>query len=156
MPYNHVPHACPNDGQPLDLADVTITRECPVCRFGAQAHYVTRAIDTLFADDYHTQAMRTEGNHKQTRNEKLTNAALGLAGEAGEIADHLKKAFFHEHGLDHDHLIDELGDVLWYIVQACDALDVPLSQVMQRNIDKLRKRYPTGFSSEASINRNRT
>lgn len=153
MPYNHVPHNCPNCATPLDLAHVEIDRECSQCNFIVEAFYVTRAIDTLFADDYHTQAMRTSNGHKATRNERLTNAAFGFAGETGEIADHLKKAFFHGHGLDVDHLIDELGDLQWYIVQACDALDVPLSQVMQRNIDKLRKRYPTGFSSEASINR---
>jgi NTP pyrophosphatase (non-canonical NTP hydrolase) len=76
--------------------------------------------------------------------------ALGLAGEAGEVADTIKKAVFHRHALDRDELIKELGDVLWYVAALCSKLDVPLSEVMERNIEKLKKRYPEGYSSDAS------
>lgn len=76
--------------------------------------------------------------------------ALGLAGEAGEVADTLKKVVFHRHALDRDELIKELGDVLWYVAALCSKLDVPMSEVMARNIDKLKKRYPAGYSSDAS------
>lgn len=81
------------------------------------------------------------------------NAALGLAGEAGEVADHIKKVIYHGHGFDTDHIVKELGDILWYINQMCEAIGVPLGEVMRRNNDKLLKRYPNGFSSEASKNR---
>lgn len=76
--------------------------------------------------------------------------ALGLAGEAGEVADTIKKAVFHQHGIDRDKLIKELGDVLWYVAALCSKLGVPMSGVMEINIAKLRKRYPEGYSSEAS------
>lgn len=79
--------------------------------------------------------------------------ALGLAGEAGEVADLIKKAVFHQHGLDRDKLIKELGDVLWYVAALCSKLDMTMSLVMQANIDKLQKRYPNGYGSAASINR---
>lgn len=76
--------------------------------------------------------------------------ALGLAGEAGEVADTIKKAVFHQHGLDRDELIKELGDVLWYVAALCSKLNVPLSEVMDRNIAKLIMRYPNGYSSTDS------
>lgn len=76
--------------------------------------------------------------------------ALGLAGEAGEVADTIKKAVFHRHPFDRDEVIKELGDVLWYVAALCSKLDVPMSEVMERNIAKLIKRYPDGYSSAAS------
>ena len=84
---------------------------------------------------------------------ELLNGALGLTGEAGEVADSIKKTIFHGHGLDLDGLVKELGDVCWYLALLCHAIDVPLEEVMTRNIEKLKKRYPEGFSESASINR---
>jgi len=80
----------------------------------------------------------------------LVSIALGLAGEAGEVADTIKKAVFHQHGVDRDAVIKELGDVLWYVAALCTKLDVPMSDVMDRNIVKLRTRFPDGYSSTAS------
>ena len=79
--------------------------------------------------------------------------AIGLAGEAGEVAEHVKKGVFHSHGIDKDKLVKELGDCLWYIAALCTKLDVSMDEVMQRNIEKLRERYPQGWSSADSINR---
>ncbi len=82
--------------------------------------------------------------------------ALGLAGEAGEVADSIKKAVFHRHGLsglDRKLLAKELGDCMWYIAALCTKLDVSLSDVMEGNIEKLQHRYPDGYSSADSINR---
>lgn len=79
--------------------------------------------------------------------------AIGLAGEAGEVADLIKKGIFRQHGLDRDKLIKELGDVCWYVAALCSKLDVSLGDVMERNIDKLRARYPDGYSSEDSKHR---
>lgn len=76
--------------------------------------------------------------------------ALGLAGEAGEVADTIKKAVFHRHTLNRDELIKELGDVLWYVAALCTKIGVDMSEVMDRNIAKLRARYPEGYSSDAS------
>lgn len=84
---------------------------------------------------------------------ELLNGALGLTGEAGEVADMIKKYFFHGHELNTDELIKELGDVMWYVALLCNALDISLDHVMTRNINKLKARYPEGFSEEASIKR---
>ena len=79
--------------------------------------------------------------------------ALGLAGEAGEVAELVKKGILHQHGLDHDRLKKELGDVLWYTAALCTRLGVDMSDVMQANIDKLYERYPDGFSARDSRRR---
>jgi len=79
--------------------------------------------------------------------------AIGLAGEAGEVVDHIKKGIFHRHGLNLEQLEKELGDVLWYVAALCTKLDINIEDVMKKNIDKLIARYPNGYSSEDSINR---
>jgi NTP pyrophosphatase (non-canonical NTP hydrolase) len=104
------------------------------------------------ADEYQSLALRTEAPGRERR-ERLLNAALGLCGEAGEFADTLKKSEFHGHALDEAELRKELGDVLWYVALACDALGVGMGEVMAQNIEKLRRRYPNGFSQERSIHR---
>ncbi|MEI7769522.1 MAG: nucleoside triphosphate pyrophosphohydrolase family protein [Chloroflexales bacterium] len=104
------------------------------------------------ANEYQALALRTEAPGRERR-ERLLNAALGLCGEAGEFADTLKKAAFHGHAMDEAELRKELGDVLWYVALACDALGVGVGEVMAQNIEKLRRRYPEGFSQERSKNR---
>ena len=84
---------------------------------------------------------------------RLAIAGLGLAGEAGEVVDYLKKVVGHGHKLDKDKLVKELGDVLWYVAEICSEINADMSDVAQQNIDKLKARYPDGFSSERSINR---
>ncbi len=85
--------------------------------------------------------------------EKLTLAALGLTGESGEVADHVKKALFQGHDIDPAHVAKELGDILWYMGLACDAIGYSLDDVMQMNVAKLRRRYPNGFDPERSVHR---
>jgi NTP pyrophosphatase (non-canonical NTP hydrolase) len=79
--------------------------------------------------------------------------ALGLAGEAGEIADALKKQVWHRHGLDMVKLADEIGDVAWYLAAICTLTGLDLSEIMAANIAKLKVRYPNGFSVVDSIAR---
>lgn len=88
-----------------------------------------------------------------TSNGDLINGAMGLCGEAGEVVDLIKKMIFHGHKIEFEEIKKELGDVCWYIAMICDALDFNLEEVMQANIDKLKKRYPNGFSEQDSINR---
>jgi NTP pyrophosphatase (non-canonical NTP hydrolase) len=101
---------------------------------------------------YQEQAARTLGRDR-THEQQLANAALGLAGEAGETADLLKKHLFHDTPLDRDALVKELGDCLWYIAAFATVLDIPMDEIAARNIEKLRKRYPEGFDPERSRNR---
>ena len=103
-------------------------------------------------NDYQALAMRTAAQY-DTEQENLTVAALGMAGEAGEVAEIVKKAFYHGHDLDRAALIKETGDLLWYIARMAEALGVPLEEIAARNIDKLRARYPEGFSTERSKHR---
>jgi NTP pyrophosphatase (non-canonical NTP hydrolase) len=84
----------------------------------------------------------------------LQNAALGLVGEAGEVADEVKKIRYHGHPMDRDKIIKELGDVLYYVAMAALELECSLDTVAKRNVDKLKSRYPDGFSFERSMNRN--
>lgn len=83
----------------------------------------------------------------------LLNYGLGISGEAGEVADLIKKQYFHGHRGDEQDLAKELGDVLWYVSQIARHAGVSLSEIAQGNIDKLQKRYPEGFSEHASVNR---
>jgi len=83
----------------------------------------------------------------------LTNFALGVAGEAGEVADLVKKSVYHGHPMNYEALIKELGDVLWYVSQLAAWAGVDLEEVALININKLMKRYPNGFSQEASLER---
>lgn len=104
------------------------------------------------ADEYQRQALRTVNDSMNRRNE-LTNYALGITGEAGEVADLVKKHVYHGHPLSENKLRLELGDVLWYVATMADSLGCTLSHIMELNVDKLRTRFPDGFSAEASMNR---
>ncbi len=92
-------------------------------------------------------------NKELSRENMLQNGVMGLCGESGEAIDIVKKHLFHSHPLDRDALVKELGDVAWYLAECATALDISLDEVCERNIEKLKKRYPEGFSSERSINR---
>jgi NTP pyrophosphatase (non-canonical NTP hydrolase) len=83
----------------------------------------------------------------------LINGVMGLCGESGEVIDIVKKHLAQGHELNREKMIDELGDVAWYIAEIATVLDVPLEDILTRNIEKLKCRYPEGFSTEKSINR---
>lgn len=102
--------------------------------------------------DYQAAAMRTAGKYK-SKLDMLRNAVYGLNGESGEIIDLLKKHEFQGHELSYNMLAEELGDVLWYAALMCEAIGVPLADIMRMNIEKLQRRYPEGFSAERSVNR---
>lgn len=84
------------------------------------------------------------------------NAATGIASEAGEINEIVKKRYFHEHPDTPEvqtHMMKELGDLIWYWALMCYGYQLDPREVLQANIDKLRARYPNGFEAERSINR---
>lgn len=105
-------------------------------------------------EEYTQEVMRTCGI-KSTGDyrDMLMLGALGVAGESGEVADIIKKHVYHGHALNMDKLIDEIGDVLWYLTVLAKSQHYDLGEVMERNIEKLRKRYPQGFDEERSKNR---
>ena len=88
---------------------------------------------------------------------RLTTAAVGISAEGGEFMEIVKKMVFQGKPYNDDnreHLIIELGDVMWYVMQACAALDVSIEDVVAGNVEKLKKRYPGGeFDVYKSENR---
>ena len=96
-------------------------------------------------------------NTKGANIERLTTAAVGISAEGGEFMEIVKKMVFQGKPWNDDnreHLIIELGDVMWYVMQACMALDVPIEDVIAGNVEKLKKRYPGGeFDVYKSENR---
>lgn len=103
-------------------------------------------------NEYQVLAYRTT-NHELTNQGLIENGVMGLCGEAGECIDILKKTEFQGHDFDPMKMVDELGDVLWYVAQLATGLGVTLEYVAQHNVDKLLARYPDGFDSEKSIHR---
>ena len=89
--------------------------------------------------------------------ERLLTAAVGISAEGGEFMEIVKKMVFQGkpwNDANREHLIVELGDVMWYVAQACMALDVSFDDVVERNVEKLKARYPGGeFDVHHSENR---
>ncbi|MCD6425234.1 MAG: nucleoside triphosphate pyrophosphohydrolase family protein [Anaerolineales bacterium] len=108
--------------------------------------------ESLTLNRYQSLANRSSGAGGEG-DQRLVVSALGLAGEAGEFANLVKKMTAHGHPFDPESLKDELGDVLWYLAEAATAVGLNLEDIASQNVDKLIKRYPEGFSEEHSINR---
>jgi NTP pyrophosphatase (non-canonical NTP hydrolase) len=95
-------------------------------------------------DEYQTDASRTSAPHWRHA-DRLANAAIGLCGESGEVAELVKKQLFHGKAHDSARLAEEVGDVLWYVAEVCTVAGLNLADVAQANVAKLRERYPDGF-----------
>ena len=89
--------------------------------------------------------------------ERLLTAAVGMSAESGEFTEVIKKIIFQGKSVNEEnlfHLKRELGDIMWYVMQACMGLDITLDEVIEMNVDKLVKRYPGGeFDVHYSENR---
>lgn len=101
--------------------------------------------------EYQELAKRTQ-NDRIMMHEKELHALHGLASEVGEIHAHYQKVY-QGHPLDYAKVLDEIGDVLWFMAELADSMGVTLDEIAQHNIDKLRKRYPDGFDVEHSVHR---
>ena len=95
-------------------------------------------------DDYQTAAARTI-NPWLNPDDRLLDAASGLAEEAGEILAHVRKHRFQQKPIDAAEVSLELGDALWCLAAIASSLGFSLGEVAGRNIEKLRRRYPQGF-----------
>lgn len=98
-------------------------------------------------DAYQDAAARTINPALDDR-QRLLDAAAGLAEEAGEVLAHARKHVMQGRELDREALARELGDALWCLAIAARCIDLPLSDVAARNLDKLRKRHPNGFEAK--------
>ena len=112
----------------------------------------------MTVNEYQVEALRTASGMGDDVPIMLTgagilNGVMGLAGEAGECVDLLKKSLFQGHPLDKEHLAKELGDVAWYLAVSAYGIGYDLETIFQMNVDKLRQRYPDGFDPERSKHR---
>ena len=136
------PFDCDYDECTIDGNPCTDTEECKFLKI--QKHYTP--------NKYQDMAMRT-ADPKLNTEERLLEGLIGLNSEAGEALDIYKKHVFQKHDLDKEKTALELGDALWYLTEAAVALGYSLDDIMEMNIEKLRKRYPYGFDPERSKNR---
>ena len=125
--------------------------------FDKYSHFVD-AVTSDCSKDFVALADRMGELDRQGANiERLTTAGVGLAAESGEFLEIVKKMVFQGKPWNDDnreHLIIELGDTMWYVMQACMALNVDINDVIRRNVAKLEKRYPSGsFDVEKSEHR---
>ena len=106
-------------------------------------------------NEYQNAALRTAQTDKFSASDLLLNSALGLCGESGEVADLVKKHSFQGHDLDFDHIAKELGDIAWYLAVGAHSIGYDLETILQMNVDKLKARYPNGFSTDRSLHRDK-
>jgi NTP pyrophosphatase (non-canonical NTP hydrolase) len=100
-------------------------------------------------DDYQRASARTMNAHLSDR-ERLVDAAAGLAEEAGEVLGLVRKHAYMGHPLDRERVARELGDALWCVAAVARCLGLSLEHVAAENLEKLRHRYPEGYSDQAS------
>ncbi|MBR3741016.1 MAG: nucleoside triphosphate pyrophosphohydrolase family protein [Clostridia bacterium] len=103
-------------------------------------------------NQYQQLAQRTS-RKDLSPDDHVFNGMLGLAGEAGECCDLVKKCFYQDGREIREALNDELGDVLWYVAEAASGLGLTMEEIAQHNIQKLKERYPDGFDPQKSLHR---
>lgn len=115
----------------------------------------------MIPNEYQKLALRTEKTPEFLRlrfddertHSRLLHALIGLCTEAGEAQDAVKKFLIYDLPFDEINMVEEFGDVLWYIALGLDALGVTMEDAMRRNIEKLRVRYPDKFTEERALSR---
>ena len=106
----------------------------------------------MTGSEYQKLAMRTCNIPPENKSDRFYHAVFGLNSEAGEVAGILQKKY-QGHKADKQHMMKELGDCLWMIAEACEAIGTSMDAVMEMNIAKLKARYPDGFEAERSLHR---
>ncbi len=103
-------------------------------------------------NEYQKLAMTTL-NPELCEKDVLINGVMGLCGESGEVIDIVKKHLAQGHTLDKEHIAKELGDVAWYIAEIATVIGYDLETILTMNIEKLKKRFPDGFTVKDSVER---
>jgi len=107
--------------------------------------------------NYQEESKRTCPNLNDNLREGLSDElhmVMGISTEAGELLDAYKKHFAYGKELDVVNVGEEIADIMWYISNLCRIKGINLEEMLQRNIDKLKARYPDKFSQEKALNRN--
>lgn len=100
--------------------------------------------------EYQKKAMRC-ASMTVNENEQLLNAALGICGEAGELAGHVKKFYFQGEDFPKETIVSTAGNVLWCIALLCESMGIDLEDVVTYNMDKLQKKYPEAYDHNEAI-----
>lgn len=107
--------------------------------------------------EYIQNALRTEGNYTfgptGAVTPRIEHAAMGIVTEAAELMDDVKKSKIYGRELDKVHLIEEAGDCMWYLAILADELGVSFEDMWEKNINKLRTRYPEKYTNEKALER---
>lgn len=106
--------------------------------------------------EYIANALRTEGDKYAFEatgevTPRVEHAVMGMVTESGELLDAVKKSKIYGRALDKVNLVEEAGDCMWYLALLCDDLGVSFEQVWEKNIAKLRARYPEKFTQERAL-----
>lgn len=123
-----------------------------VCPYLKEYKTSTEEHTRITPNEYQKQALTTQ-NPDVLKDLKIVEGVMGLAGEAGECVDMVKKTVFQGHELDKEHLAKELGDVAWYLAESADAIGYDLETIFLKNLKKLKRRYPDGFEVSKSTDR---
>lgn len=105
----------------------------------------------LTFDEYQRDAARTINPELNTI-QMIYHSLFGLAAESGEVCG-LYQKLMQGHRLEREHLIKEIGDVLWMLGELCTATEITMDECAVTNIEKLKARYPRGFTTEESLHR---
>lgn len=103
--------------------------------------------------DYFKNVKRTESPSISTVNNRILHGAIGIGTEAGKVLDAVKKSMFYGRALNTENILEELGDLLWYMGLIAGEIGVTFEQLMDRNIAKLRARYPEQFTQADDVGR---
>ena len=128
--------------------EYTMTKNNKQVNFDKYTKFVDAVTSEASKDFVALSDRMVELDSKGANIERLLTAAVGINAEGGEFMEIVKKMVFQGKSWNEEtrvHLIKELGDTMWYVAQACIALEVSFDEVIQTNIDKLLKRYPEGF-----------
>lgn len=112
---------------------------------------ITKNTEPLTLAQYQTLAMRT--NKAMSMQMMLMHAAMGIASDGGEAVDVIKAHTIYNKPLDTGHLVEELGDLLWFVALAANTIGYNLENIARHNVEKLQRRYPDKYSDELAIAR---
>lgn len=102
--------------------------------------------------EYQKGVGRTRNKYCSVEDE-MKNYCLGMASEVGELVGHIKHVVFHKWDLDEKYVLEEMGDIFWYVIALASVLELDIDEIFKYNLAKLKKRYPDGFDPGKSRNR---
>ncbi len=115
---------------------------------------ILEKVDSGSLKEYQEACEMTARKDFETPKEEIMTWGLGVTGEAGDVASCIKKTFMHDND-QKEGIKENIGDVMWYIAMICNFFDWDMQKILDGNVEKLKKRYPEGFS-EKNAGRNGT